>query len=330
MATELSTENKSGGGCGISAGANSFQATLSEKGLTLDRLKTDTLQVNVGLLCNQECAHCHVDAGPKRTEVMDKTTMDEVVKFARRGGFSTIDITGGAPEMNPHIKYLIEKLAGAAPRIMLRSNLTALSGTGWNGFIEFLKNHKVVIVASMPSLDQETAESQRGNGVFEKSILALKKLNETGYGKEGSGLELNLVANPVGDSLGVEQSIMEKEFKDGLKEKWDIEFNNLFSFTNAPLGRFRDELISSGAYDEYIAKLAKHFNPAAIEGAMCRSFVSTDWNGYLYDCDFNLAMSLPMGGKKTHVSEMAGAPDEDSSIAIADHCFACVAGTGFT
>jgi radical SAM/Cys-rich protein len=307
-----------------------FSQTLSRHGLKLNRARTTTLQINVGLLCDQGCRHCHLNAGPGRSENMDMETVDEVVSYAERGGFEIIDITGGAPELNLHFVKLIEKISPHAPRIMLRSNLSALNEDKRAYLIDVLKDNKVVVVASFPSLNEAQADAQRGSGIFKISLETLKRLNQLGYGQGGSGLELNLVSNPTGAFLPPSQSQTEKRFHQVLERKWGIVFNNLFNFANVPLGRFRQWLKKTGNLNAYIDKLSAGFNPCAIEGLMCRTLVSVSWDGYLYDCDFNLARGLHLGGRKIHVSEMTGPPEEGSPIMVADHCYTCTSGTGFT
>jgi len=307
-----------------------FSQTLSRHGLRFNRNNTHTLQVNLGMLCNQTCRHCHLDAGPGRKENMDTKTIGEVISYAQRSKFETIDITGGAPELNPNIGMLIEEVFSLAQRIMMRSNLSALNDGGREYLFELLKGHRVVIVASFPSLNEAQTDSQRGNRIFQTTIDALKKLNAVGYGHEGSGLELNLVSNPTGAFLPPNQAETEKRFRQVLKRKWGIVFNNLFNFANVPLGRFRKWLVKTNNLDKYMEKLYSSFNPCSVGGLMCRSLVSVSWDGYLYDCDFNLARELFMGGHKIHVSEMSGPPPLHSHIATADHCYTCTAGSGFT
>jgi len=307
-----------------------FKGTLSKHGLSLERDRTETLQINVGLLCNQKCRHCHLSGGPARKENMDSETVDEVVAYAQRSRFETVDITGGAPELNPNLVHLIENLAPFAQKIMLRSNLTALNDCKRGHLMGLFKEHRVAVVASFPSLNESQADSQRGRGVFQESISALKKLNAMGYGQDGSGLELNLVSNPTGGFLPPSQPQTEKRFHQTLQQKWGISFNNLFNFANVPLGRFLQWLFESGNFGAYMQRLVSNFNPCAVEGLMCRTLVSVSWDGYLYDCDFNLAKGLFMGGRKIHVSEMPGPPEQGSPIAVADHCYTCTAGVGFT
>ena len=307
-----------------------FRLTLAKHELTLDRNNTATLQINVGLLCNQRCRHCHLNAGPDRKDNMDCETVKEVVAYAQRSSFDTVDITGGAPELNKNLVTLIEKLSPLAPRIMLRSNLTALDGATRQHLMDVLKKHRVVVVASFPSINESQTDSLRGISVFQASIVTLKKLNAMGYGQNGSGLELNLVSNPAGAFLPSSQPQTEARFHQVLEQKWGISFNNLFNFANVPLGRFRQWLLQSGNLEKYIEKLASNFNPCAVEGLMCRTLVSVSWDGYLYDCDFNLARGLFLGGRKIHISEMSGPPEPGSTIAVADHCYTCTAGVGFT
>lgn len=303
---------------------------LAENELKLLRGKINTLQVNVGLLCNQTCRHCHLDAGPGKNEIMSRETMKEVIDFAGRFKFEIIDLTGGAPELVPHIEYLVVNLAPLTPRLMFRSNLSALNHAGKKGLMELLKKHKAVVVASMPSINENQTDSQRGDGIFKKSIEALQKLNNRGYGVQGSDLELNLVSNPSGAFLPQPQAQTEKRFRKVLKEKWGIEFNQLFGFANVPLGRFRKWLMETNNYYGYMNKLVSSFNPCSVDGLMCRSTVSVSWDGYLFDCDFNLAAGLHMGNKQIRVSDLTDLPEEGKPIAISDYCYTCTAGAGFT
>jgi len=303
---------------------------LAFHGLELRREATTTLQINVGLRCNQGCRHCHLEAGPHREEMMSWGTAQEVIRFAGQGAFETIDITGGSPEMHSGLLPMIEKLAPLARRIMLRCNLTILAEEKQNDLLEVCKANRVVLVASLPSLNASQTEAQRGQGVFMKSLATLKRLNEMGYGRPGSALELNLVSNPVGAFLPVSQAQAEKRFRQELRDKWKIEFNQFFTFANVPLGRFRDWLEQTGNLGGYLKMLASNFNPCTIESVMCRTLVSVGWDGYLYDCDFNLAKGIHLGGRKRQVSEMAGPPEPGEAIATSDHCYACTAGSGFT
>jgi radical SAM/Cys-rich protein len=307
-----------------------FREMLHKKGLALVRDETSTLQMNVGLLCNQTCRHCHLEAGPDRREIMTDRTVDQVVAYAERSGFSVADITGGAPELNPNLTRLIAGLANRVPRIMIRSNLTALSEGGQPSLIEFLKTNGVVVVASLPSLESNQTDGQRGSGVFQRSISALQQLNAVGYGREGSGLELNLVSNPCGAYPPPPQVEAEKRFRRELQEGWGIDFNQLFTLANVPLGRYRGWLDQSGNLQSYLDKLVAGFNPATLKGVMCRTLVSVSWDGFLYDCDFNLALDLPFSGRRIHVSEMDSGPAPGTPVVTADHCYTCTAGSGFT
>lgn len=311
-------------------GVEPFAQTLSRHRLELKRARTVTLQVNVGLLCNQVCRHCHLKAGPGRTELMDRATAEEVVAFARRSRFQVIDITGGAPELNPNLPYLLEQLAPLTPRLMLRSNLTALSEPEIDDLIAVCTKHRVVIVASLPASNQSQTDSQRGKGVWEKSMVTLAKLNAGGYGKEDTGLELDVVSNPSGAFLPPAQDKAAEKFKRDLRCKQGIVFNQLFTFANAPLGRFRDWLEESGNLEPYMTRLFASFNPCTVEGLMCRTLLSVNWDGYLFDCDFNIAKGLSLGGKRHHVSEMDHPPEPGTPIATGSHCYACTAGSGFT
>ena len=306
-----------------------FKSTLAKHDLEMDRKTTQTLQINLGFLCNQTCGHCHLNAGPGRKENMDAQTLKEVVAYAQRSRFEAIDITGGAPELNPLLTDLVQQIAPLTPRIMLRSNLSALKER-MNHLMGVLKSHRVVIVASFPSLNLSQMDAQRGEGIFEESIAVLKALNAEGYGRDGTGLELDLVSNPTGAFLPPNQEQIEKRYHQILGAKWGLMFNRLFNFANVPLGRFRQWLVQTGNFENYIRKLVASFNPCAIEALMCRKQVSVAWDGYLYDCDFNLARGLYMGGKKIHVSEMPGPPEPGTPITTADHCYTCAAGSGFT
>jgi len=307
-----------------------FHQILARQALTLERGKTTTLQINVGYLCNQSCRHCHLGAGPHRQENMSARTSEEVIAYAKRSRFDIIDITGGAPELNLNVETLVKKLSLLAPRLMIRSNLSALEERKRDEWTELLKDHRVVIVASFPSYNEAQSDSQRGKGVFQASLSALRKLNAMGYGQNGTGLELNLVSNPTGAFLPASQVQMEQRFREVLEKKWGIVFNHLYSFANVPVGRFRQWLVRTENLESYLQRLASSFNPCAVEGLMCRSLISISWDGTLYDCDFNLALDLPMGGKRINVSQMEGPPEPGTPIAVGDHCYTCTAGAGFT
>lgn len=306
----------------------SFDACLGRHGLELRRSDTTTLQVNVGLRCNQACRHCHQEAGPDRREAMAPGTMEAVAAYAERARFAAIDVTGGAPELVPGIGPFVERLAAAAPRLLFRSNLTALAGR--EELIGVLAASGAAVVASFPSLSRSQADAQRGAGTWEASLRALERLNAAGYGREGTGLELDLVSNPAGAFLPPAQGPAEERFRVELERRRGVRFNRLYAFANVPLGRFRGWLEASGNLEAYLRRLAGAFNPCAVDGVMCRTLVSVGWDGFLHDCDFNLAAGLPLGGRRTHVSELADPPAVGSAVATGDHCYACTAGSGFT
>ena len=303
---------------------------LLRHGLELKRGRTTTLQVNVGLLCNQACRHCHLNAGPTRGELMSLETIKEIVAFGRRVPFEVIDITGGAPELSPHLIDMIEWFSSVAPRIIIRSNLTSLADVAREFLIDVFRSHRVAIVASLPASHPGQVDAQRGNGVFGKSISVLRKLNAAGYGVFGSGLELNLVSNPTGAFLPPAQERAEKKFRTDLERKWGVVFNNFYVFANVPLGRYRSWLIDSGNLETYMQKLVSNFNPCAVAGLMCRNLLSVSWDGFVYDCDFNQARDITASNSKTHISELNAPPPPGSPIAVSDHCYACTAGSGFT
>jgi radical SAM/Cys-rich protein len=307
-----------------------FADKLARHGLVLRRGCTRTLQINLGLLCNQTCRHCHLVAGPDRQEIMSRTTMEQVIEFARPSQFECLDLTGGAPEMNPHIEYLLSQLAPLAPRLMLRSNLTALAAGNQDNLLDICRQHKVVIITSLPATNGAQTDAMRGRGTMETSIRMLARLNALGYGRQGTGLELDLVANPPGAYLPAAQGQAEIKFRRDLENKWGIVFSHLYTFANVPLGRFRKWLKESGNLPAYMERLVSSFNPATIDGLMCRTSVSISWDGYLYDCDFNLAAGLPQGKCRQHISEIKVPPAPGDAIATGDYCYACTAGSGFT
>lgn len=307
-----------------------FSRALSRHGLELRKGQTRTLQLNLGYVCNQVCRHCHLEAGPARTEVMSLETADQVIAYARRSGFQTIDITGGAPEMNPHLAHLVEHLSLLTPRLMARSNLTAMANQGADYLIDLYMSYHVVVVASLPSANATQTDSQRGKNVFHQSLAMLRKLNASGFGRHGTGLELNLVSNPTGAFLPVSQSQAERKFRADLERKWGVTFNNLFTFANVPMGRFRQWLKDTGNLGTYMQRLSSSFSPCTVDGLMCRTLVSVSWEGFLFDCDFNLATGAYLAGRKHHVSEMEGLPEPGALIPTGEHCYACTSGSGFT
>ncbi len=327
----LQTSYQSSDGSDRQVGAvESFRATLATHGLKLERANPTTLQINVGLLCNQICRHCHLEAGPTRKELMDERTIEAIVSFANRFRFQTIDLTGGAPELHPRLPEIISNFAPLTGRLIVRSNLSALEETEPDRLIGRFKKHRAVVIASFPALNPAQTESQRGTGSFRTSIQALKRLNAAGYGREGSPLELDLVSNPTGAFLPPSQDQAERRFRAVLEKKWGVVFNQLYTFANVPLGRFGRWLSKTGNFDRYVGRLASRFNPCAVEGLMCRTLMSVAWDGALYDCDFNLAKGLYMGGRKVYISELKSPPRPGEPIATADHCYTCTAGSGFT
>ncbi|NVN89309.1 MAG: arsenosugar biosynthesis radical SAM protein ArsS [Desulfuromonadales bacterium] len=307
-----------------------FQDTLTLHGLELTRAETTTLQINVGLVCDLACRHCHLEAGPCRSETISAETVDDVIACARRFSFATVDITGGAPELSPHLPRLITALAPLTPRLIVRSNLTALMQPWAAALPELYRDHRVIIAASLPAANASQTEAQRGSGVWGHCIDMLGKLNRIGYGVPGSGLELDLVANPGGAFLPANQAQAERKFRQDLGRRHAITFSNLFTFANSPLGRFHTWLERSGNLEGYQRKLTESFNPSAVSGLMCRSLLSVDWNGFLYDCDFNLAAGLHHGAQRMHISELSRLPEQGAPIAVGNHCYACTAGAGFT
>lgn len=292
----------------------------------------DIFQLNMGKMCNQVCAHCHVDAGPDRKEIMTKETLQDCLNAIEKSGIKTVDLTGGAPEMNPHFRWFVEEAFKLGCHIMVRCNLTIIvANKKYHDLPEFYKKHKVEVVSSLPFYNAKKTDSQRGDGVFDKSIKALQMLNEVGYGKEGSGLLLNLVYNPSGAFMPPSQEGLERQFKRKLKADFNIEFNNLFAITNIPISRFLDFLIASGNFEGYMENLVNAFNPKAAEGVMCRNTISIGWDGYLYDCDFNQMLDLKVATKeqsKQHVSDFDIDVLTKRNIIVNEHCYGCTAGSG--
>ena len=295
----------------------------------------DTLQVNLGYKCNQTCVHCHVNAGPNRTEMMDSETVDLVLQVIKARNITTLDITGGAPEMNQHFKRLVVGARELGVHVIDRCNLTIMFEPGHEDLAEFLAEQKVEITASLPCYSMERVDKQRGDGVFDKSIKALQNLNELGYGHDDGERPLSLVYNPQGPSLPPDQHQLQNTYKKELAEHFDIEFNHLYTIANMPIQRFGSMLISKGQFTDYMKLLKDNYKPQNLEGVMCRSTVSVDYDGYLYDCDFNqmLAMPLPMKGEaksaaRAHLRDLLENDIEGNPIAIADHCYGCTAGQG--
>ena len=304
----------------------SFAEKLSESELRLVSSTVDTLQVNVGKLCNQACKHCHVDASPIRTEIMQRETIDACLKVLRENNIKTLDITGGAPEMIPDFRYFVTQAKKIGAHIIVRHNLTVMFEKGHHDLAEFFAENEVEVVSSLPYFIADKTDAQRGTGVFDKSIEALKLLNKVGYGIEES-LKLNLVYNPVGAFLPPEQSAIEADFKRELKNRYDIVFNNLYAITNMPIARFLDWLRRSKNEESYMQKLVNAFNPSTIEGLMCRNIISVDWRGNLHDCDFNQMLEIPVVSKQT-IFDFDFASLKNRDIQTENHCYGCTAGSG--
>jgi radical SAM/Cys-rich protein len=295
------------------------------------RKDLETLQVNLGYKCNQTCLHCHVNAGPTRTEEMGRETVLEVAAFLRTSGVKTLDITGGAPELNPHFRGLVAAARRLGAHVMDRCNLTVLEQPGQEGTAQFLAGHQVEIVASLPCYLESNVNAQRGEGVFEASIRSLKKLNALGYGKDGSGLALNLVYNPQGPSLPPAQEALEADYHRHLSGRYGVVFNHLYVLTNMPIQRFGSMLISKGQFEQYMDLLKNAYQPQNLDTVMCRNLLSVDWRGYVYDCDFNQMLGLPLawrGRARTHVRDLIGVNLAGNSIMVKDHCYGCTAGQG--
>ena len=295
----------------------------------LTRATLDTLQVNLGYLCNMSCVHCHVNAGPTRTELMDRATVEQVIALIDSAGIGTLDLTGGAPELNPHFRYLVSAARERGVRVIDRCNLTVLFEPGQEDLAEFLSVEQVEVTASLPCYLEENVEQQRGKGVYDDSIRAIRRLNELGYAEDPS-LVLNLVYNPVGAVLPPPQVGLERDYKRELGERFGIRFNQLLTSTNMPISRFGAVLLSQNQYLPYMQLLRDSYADANLETVMCRSLVSVDWQGYLYDCDFNQMLSLPLlASDRRHLRDLLDAPDmEGLPIATGEHCYGCTAGQG--
>ena len=295
------------------------------------RRRLETVQVNLGYVCNQTCLHCHVNAGPTRTESMDRETVDQVLGVLAASGAKAIDLTGGAPELNPHFRYLVARARALGARVIDRCNLTILFEEGQEDLAPFLADHQVEIVASLPCYTEELVDRQRGKGVYDKSVRAIRRLNELGYGREGSGLVLNLVYNPQGPSLPPAQEKLEADYKRILGEAFGIAFNGLYTLANMPIQRFGSTLISKGQFNQYMSLLRGAHQDGNLEAVMCKSLVSVDWQGYLYDCDFNQMLGLPLvvrGSARPHLKDVLGRDLDGNPIVVNDHCYGCTAGQG--
>lgn len=297
----------------------------------LHRRQLETLQVNLGYICNLKCVHCHVNAGPNRKEMMDRTTMDEVIGYLKASGAKILDITGGAPEINPYFRYLVRSGRQLGVHVIDRCNLTILEESGYEDLGEYLAANQVEIIASLPCYLEENVDRQRGKGVYQASIRALRALNELGYGRDGSDLTLNLIYNPLGPTLPPPQSTLEAEYKRELGKRYGIVFNHLYTLTNMPIQRFGSLLISKGQFKSYMTLLRDAHQEKNTESVMCRSLVSIDWRGYVYDCDFNQMLGLPLyvsGKPRVHVSDLMDTDLDGNPIMVAEHCYGCTAGQG--
>lgn len=292
--------------------------------------KIEVLQINLGYMCNQVCAHCHVDAGPDRKEIMTIETMNQCLDVIKKTGAHTLDLTGGAPEMNPNFRWFVEEASKAGIKdFIVRSNLTIIrANKKYHDLPDFFKKHNVHVVSSMPHWTRGKTDKQRGDGVFDKSIKALQMLNDVGYGIEGSNLKLDLVYNPSGAFLPGDQQALENDFKKALKDDFNIDFHSLFAITNLPISRFLDYLIASENYEDYMFALVESYNPAAVENVMCTNTISISWDGWLYDCDFNQMLNLKVNSKIKHVSEYNEELLQNRNIIINQHCYGCTAGAG--
>ena len=297
----------------------------------IERRTLETLQVNLGYKCNQACLHCHVNAGPTRTEMMDEETIGMVVRYLETSDVAVLDLTGGAPEMNLHFRDLVTRARKLGVRVMDRCNLTIIEEPGHEDLAEFLATNQVEIAASLPCYIEENVNQQRGDGVFEKSIHALRKLNNLGYGIAGSGLVLNLVYNPQGPSLPPPQDELEQQYRLHLFDKYGVSFSHLFTLANMPIQRFGSTLVSRGQFNEYMSTLRAAYRDENLESVMCRSLISVDWQGFVYDCDFNQMLGLPLRYKNSRnlrLDDLIGHDLDGNPIVVRDHCFGCTAGQG--
>ena len=308
-----------------------FQQKLEAIGLyPLPPTHLEIFQVNVGKMCNQVCNHCHVDAGPDRKEIMTRATMQQCLNIlATHPTFKTVDLTGGAPEMNPDFRWFVDEIKKLGKHVIVRCNLTIiLANKKYFDLPEYFKNHQIEVVSSLPSYTQDRTDRQRGDGVFQDSIKALQMLNAVGYGKEGSGLTLNLVYNPAGAFLPPSQEALQKEYKTELMKLFGIQFNQLFAITNMPISRYLDYLLQSGNYEKYMEKLTAAFNPTAAKSVMCRNTLSIGWDGFIYDCDFNQMLDLKVDCSSKHIADFNAENLNNRSIVVNQHCYGCTAGAG--
>ncbi|XOV67347.1 MAG: arsenosugar biosynthesis radical SAM (seleno)protein ArsS [Fluviicola sp.] len=312
------------------AGLTPFQEKLSNSDLfPLKPIDLDIFQINMGKMCNQVCKHCHVDAGPDRKEIMTRETMMECLEAIEKSGCSTVDLTGGAPEMNPDFRWFVEQLSAKGKHIIVRCNLTIIvANKKYYDLPEFYKKHNIEVVSSLPYFSSAKTDAQRGDGVFEQSIRALQMLNAVGYGVEGTGLTLNLVYNPSGAFLPPDQSELSETFHSKLKDRYDVVFNELFAITNIPISRYLQYLVASGNYNDYMEKLVNAYNPVAAANVMCRNTLSISWDGYIYDCDFNQMLDLKVAAKGQHLKDFNAQDLQSRTIIVNQHCYGCTAGAG--
>jgi radical SAM/Cys-rich protein len=307
-----------------------FRQKLAEAGLLpLTPLPPTVLQVNLGKMCNQVCQHCHVDAGPDRKEIMDRQTMQDCLDALDRSPITTVDLTGGAPEMNPHFRWFVEEIRRRNRHIIVRCNLTIIvANPKYHDLPDFFRTHQVEVVSSLPFYNADRTDRQRGKGVFDDSIRALNMLNEVGYGREGTGLLLNLVYNPGGAFLPAAQEGLRRQFQRVLFQEFGVTFNDLYAITNIPISRYLEYLLRSGNYTDYMEKLVNAFNPTAAAAVMCRTTISVGWDGGLYDCDFNQMLELPVASPVRHIRDFDVPTLQQRAIALGQHCFGCTAGAG--
>ena len=297
---------------------------------SIHRERIETVQVNLGYKCNQSCLHCHVNASPDRKESMSKNTMNQVRVFIKQVGAKTVDLTGGAPELNPHFRDFVRHLRDDDISIIDRCNLTILSEPGQSDLAQFLADQKITVIASLPCYTEDNVDAQRGDGVFQRSIQGLQMLNELGYGQDESGLALNLVYNPTGPFLPPPQNMLQTEYKEHLWKNYGVIFNSLLTITNMPIKRFGSTLVSRKQFDTYMSLLKKNFDEKNLSSVMCKTLVSVDWEGYLFDCDFNqmLELNIENGNRKINVSDLESDALSGRKISVKDHCFGCTAGQG--
>jgi len=307
-----------------------FEKFGDKVGYVIKPNAVEIFQLNIGKLCNQTCSHCHVDAGPDRkVENMDKVTLQKCLDIVREHKIPTVDITGGAPEMNAHFRWFVEECTAMGVRVMNRCNLTIIKANPkYADLPQFFADNNVHIISSLPYFTKTRTDSQRGDGVFEDSIAALQELNAVGYGIEGSGLQMDLVFNPSGAYLPGDQASLESEFKRQLKRRYNIEFNSLFAITNLPVARFLDYLVESGNYSQYMTELIEAFNPATVTGLMCRNTISVSWKGFVYDCDFNQMLDLKVAAKSQHIDNFDMDALMKRDVVLNQHCYGCTAGAG--